>query len=150
MNDENNFDAGDDRIDKVSLYMETLKARMAPEQYDVLAQAVHETAHLIAEGGEGIFGAGDDRSTFTPEVQREYTAVLAILLTGRMDHRVVEMPGPDGSPGFAVVEASAADDPAKLEEIRENLHRWVAERKAVDTELDGIARASGLEEPNSD
>lgn len=31
-----------------------------------------------------------------------------------MDHRVVEMPGPDGSPGFAIVEAGAPDDPAKL------------------------------------
>ncbi|WP_346172762.1 hypothetical protein [Streptomyces cuspidosporus] len=146
MNDENDFGAGDDRIDKVSLYMETLKARMDPEQYDVLARAVHETAHLIAEGREGVFGSDDDRSTFTPEVQREFATVLAILLTGRMDHRVVEIPGPDGSPGFAIVEASAAEDPAELQEIRENLHRWVTERQAVDTELDGIARASGLEE----
>ncbi|PWI05889.1 hypothetical protein DIZ27_36850 [Streptomyces sp. NWU339] len=142
MNDANDFDPGHCRIDSVSLYMETLKARMAPEQYDVLAQAVHETAHLIAEGHQA--GPVGDLSAFTPEVQREYATVLAILLTGRMDHRLVEMPGPDGSPGFAIVEASTADAPVRLQEIREHHHHWATERQAVDNELDGIARASGL------
>ncbi|WP_432108892.1 hypothetical protein [Streptomyces sp. AA1529] len=41
-----------------------------------------------------------------------------------------------------MVEASAAEDPGKLREIREGLHRWAAERAAIDAELDGIARAS--------
>ncbi|MHC3456105.1 hypothetical protein [Streptomyces prasinus] len=142
MNDANDSCSENRRIDHVSLYMETLKARMAPEQYDVLAQVVHETAHLIAEGHQA--GPVGGLSAFTPEVQREYATVLAILLTGRMDHRLVEMPGPDGSPGFAIVEASATDAPVRLQEIRKDLHRWAAKRQAVDNELDGIARASGL------
>ncbi|MFD5474448.1 hypothetical protein [Streptomyces sp. NPDC127105] len=142
MNDANDSGSENCRIDNVSLYMETLKARMDPDQYDVLAKAVHETAHLIAEGHQA--GPVGDLSEFTPEVQREYATVLAILLTGRMDHRLVEMPGPDGSPGFAIVEASAADDPVRLQEVRENHHRWATERQAVNNELDGIARASGL------
>lgn len=96
--------------------------------------------------GSGGFHDGEARTAacFTPEVQREYATVLAILLTGRMDHQLVEMPGPDGRPGFAVVGASAANDPARLQEIRESLHCWAGERQAVDEELDGIARASGL------
>ncbi|MEH0549160.1 hypothetical protein QA802_40760 [Streptomyces sp. B21-105] len=125
MNDANDSGSDDGRIDNVSLYMETLKARMDPEQYDVLAKAVHETAHLIAEGHQA--GPVGDASQFTDDVQREYATVLAILLTGRMDHRLVEMPGPDGSPGFAIVEASAADDPAKLQELREKHRHFVTE-----------------------
>jgi hypothetical protein len=142
MNDANDSGSDDRRIDNVSLYMEALKARMNPEHYDVLAKAVHETAHLIAEGHQA--GPVDDASQFTDEVQREYATVLAILLTGRMDHRLVEMPGPDGSPGFAIVEASTADDPAKLQELREKHRRFVTEQQALYNELDGIARASGL------
>jgi hypothetical protein len=141
MNDANDSGPADSGIDNVSLYMETLKARMDPEQYDVLAKAVHETAHLIAEGHQA--GPVGDASQFTEEVQREYATVLAILLTGRMDHRLVEMPGPVGSPGFAIVEASAAD-PAKLQELRENHRRFVTEQQALYNELNGIARASGL------
>ncbi|GHA73107.1 hypothetical protein GCM10010345_89910 [Streptomyces canarius] len=141
-NDANDSRPDDSRIDNVSLHMEALKARMYPAQYDVLAKAVHETAHLIAEGHQA--GPVGDASQFTDEVQREYATVLAILLTGRMDHRLVEMPGPDGSPGFAIVEASAADDPAKLQELREDHRRFVSEQQALYNELDGIARASGL------
>lgn len=80
------------RIDQVSLHMETLEARMDFEQDDVPAEAVQETAHLTAEGHQA--GSVSDASQFTDEVQREYATVLAILLTGRMDHRLVEMPGP--------------------------------------------------------
>ncbi|MET7458430.1 hypothetical protein ABZT03_42765 [Streptomyces sp. NPDC005574] len=43
--------------------METLKARMDPEQHDVLAKAVHETAHQIAEGHQA--GPVGDASQFT-------------------------------------------------------------------------------------
>ncbi|MGP3975912.1 hypothetical protein ACTWQF_18280 [Streptomyces sp. 8N114] len=42
--------------------------------------------------------------------------------------------------------ASAADDPAKLREIQEGLHRWATEREAIGAELDGIARASEPDE----
>jgi hypothetical protein len=42
------------------------------------------------------------------------------------------------------VEASTADDPAKLQELREKHRRYVTEQQALYNELDGIARASGL------
>ncbi|MET9438074.1 hypothetical protein [Streptomyces sp. NPDC006551] len=38
MNDANDSGSDDRRIDNVSLCMEALKARMDPEQYDVLAR----------------------------------------------------------------------------------------------------------------
>jgi hypothetical protein len=56
---------------------------MSSEQYELLAMAVHETAHLMAEGHQA--GPGAAFSEFSAEVQREYATVLAILLTGRMD-----------------------------------------------------------------
>ncbi|MGP3992122.1 hypothetical protein [Streptomyces sp. 3N207] len=146
MSDESEVDAGLDPVEAVSLYMETLKARMDPEQYERLARLVHESAHLPAEGREGIFGDGDEQTELTPEMQRELATVLAMMITGGADHRVVEMPGPDGSTGFAIVAASAADDPDKLRAIREGLHRSAAEREAIDAELDGIAHASEPDE----
>jgi len=136
-------DAGLDRAEAVSLYMEALKARMDPEQYECLARLVHETAHLLAEGREGLFGDEDEQADLTPEMQREVATVLAMMITGGADHRVVEMPGPDDGTGFAIVAASAADDPEKLRVIREDLLRWAAEREAIDAELEGIAQASG-------
>ncbi|MFI8850170.1 hypothetical protein ACIGW3_08225 [Streptomyces sp. NPDC053499] len=115
---------------------------MGPEQYERLARLVHESAHLPAPGREGIFGDGGEQTELTPKMQRELATILAMMITGGTDHRAVEIPGPDGSTGFAIVEASAAEEPEKLLEIREGLHRWAAERAAIDAELDGIARAS--------
>ncbi|MDG9687797.1 hypothetical protein QC334_34580 [Streptomyces sp. DH18] len=35
-----------------------------------------------------------------------------------------------------------ADDPAKVQEVRDFIDQWSTEREAMDIELDGIARAS--------
>ncbi|MGP3974452.1 hypothetical protein ACTWQF_10695 [Streptomyces sp. 8N114] len=102
MNDESEDDGGLDRVEAVSLYMEALKARMDPEQYERLARLVHESAHLLAEGREGIFGDEDEQAELTPEMQRELATILAMMITGGADHRVVEMSDPDGSTGFAM------------------------------------------------
>ncbi|MET7715471.1 hypothetical protein [Streptomyces sp. NPDC005407] len=50
-----------------------------------------------------------------------------------------------GSRGYAVVTADVAGDPAQLAELRDKLHRQIAEHRAIDDELDGIARTSGLD-----
>lgn len=131
---------------KTALYMETLQARMDPDQYRALAQALHEAFHLLAEGREGTIGSEDD-SPFTPEMNREFTTVLTILLTGKMDQQVVEVPGSDGHSGFLLMDPEEADDPAKVQEARDLIDQWAAQREAVDIELDGIARAST---PNTD
>ncbi|MET8538908.1 hypothetical protein ABZV67_46655 [Streptomyces sp. NPDC005065] len=133
-----------DRIAKVALYLESVKARMPPEQFETLRQAVHEMAHLIADGHEGFLEAGD-RKDFTDDVQKELLTVMAIVTTGRMDHQVVDMPGPDGSPGYAVVTPELANAPKRLAELRDKIHHHTTEREAIDTELDGIARASGID-----
>lgn len=148
MNDDNHADeTPQDRIAKVALYLESVKARMPAEEFETLQQAVHEMAHLLADGREGILDAGD-RENFTDDVQKEFLTVTAIVMTGRMDHQVVDMPSPDGSPGYAIVTQELANDPEELAKLREKLHHNATERETINTELDGIARASGIDTDN--
>ncbi|MET8412920.1 hypothetical protein ABZV34_33430 [Streptomyces sp. NPDC005195] len=122
--------------------METLQARMDPDQYKALAQTLHETIHLLMQGREGIIGSEGD-TPFTPELNREFATVLNILLTGKMDQQIVDVPASDGrSTGLVFMDPEEADDPDKVQEVRDFLDKWSAERQAVDNELDGIARAS--------
>ncbi|MFI0940604.1 hypothetical protein [Streptomyces sp. NPDC021020] len=48
--------------------------------------------------------------------------IAAIVGSGRPDFEVVEMPGPDGGNGWAVVGPAVADDPVRLAELSERLH----------------------------
>ncbi|WP_244257946.1 hypothetical protein [Streptomyces sp. Tu 2975] len=143
MNDDED-ETPQERMAKVELYMESVKARMAPEDFETLHEAVNEMSRLITEGHEGVLEAGD-RENFAGEVQREFLAVMAIATTGRMDHHVIDMPGPDGSPGYAVVTPEVANDPAALAEVRQQIHQWTTEQREINSELDGIARASGID-----
>ncbi|MFD5065642.1 hypothetical protein [Streptomyces sp. NPDC058394] len=145
MNDNDHADeTPQERIAKVALYLESVKARMPAEEFETLRQAVHEMVHLIADGREGFLETGD-RENFTDTIQKEFLTVMAIVMTGRMDHQVVDIPGPDGSPGYAVVTPELANDPDELAKLRETFHDWATERETIDTELDGITRASGID-----
>lgn len=124
----------------LALYLETLRARLPEEQFGILADAVREAAALLAGGREGIVDAGEK---LHPDLHQEFTTVLTILATGRMDHHKVEVTADDGSRLSAMVDPDAAADPARLEEIRGFLQRWHLEKRAVEEQLDGIARASG-------
>ncbi|MFI0756757.1 hypothetical protein ACH4PX_05155 [Streptomyces anulatus] len=114
----------------------------ATGQYRALAHALHEAFHLLAQGREGTIGSEDDSAEFTPEMHREFATVLTMLLTGKMDQQVVEVPGSDGHSGFVLMDPEEADDPAKVQEVRDFIDQWSTEREAMDIELDGIARAS--------
>ncbi|MFF2385692.1 hypothetical protein [Streptomyces sp. NPDC058108] len=133
---------GDGRGAKAALYMETLQARMDPAQYEALSQAVHEAIQFLMQGREGIIGSEGD-APFTPELNRELATVVNILLTGKMDQQIVDVPASDGrSTGLIFMDPDEADDPAKVQEVRDFLDKWSAEREAVNLELDGIERAS--------
>ncbi|MEU1535929.1 hypothetical protein [Streptomyces fagopyri] len=127
---------------KAALYMETLQARMDPDQYEALAHALQEAIEFLMQGREGIIGS-EDGTPFTPELNREFATVLNILLTGKMDQQLVDVPSSDGrSTGLIFMDPEEADDLTKVQEVRDFLDKWSAEREAVDIELDGIARAS--------
>src|SRR6478735_7468444 len=69
---------------KATLYIETLRARMDPAQYESLAHRLRKAFHLLAQGRDGTITSDDDL-VFTPEMNREFTVALNILLTGKMD-----------------------------------------------------------------
>ncbi|MET9587516.1 hypothetical protein OG963_42870 [Streptomyces sp. NBC_01707] len=70
MNDDNHADeTPQDRIAKVALYLESVRARMPPEQFETLHEAVHEMIQLLADGHDGFLEAGD-RNDFTDEVRK--------------------------------------------------------------------------------
>ncbi|MEV5242575.1 hypothetical protein AB0K89_26235 [Streptomyces cinnamoneus] len=123
----------------LALYLETLRARLPEEQFGILAGAVREAAALLAGGREGIVDASEE---LHPDLHQEFTTVLTILATGRLDHHRVEVTADDGSRLSAMVDPDAAEDPARLEEIRGFLQRWHLKKRAVEEQLDGIARAS--------
>ncbi|MER6442949.1 hypothetical protein ABT275_42625 [Streptomyces sp. NPDC001185] len=148
MNDEDAVPGeGDGRAAKAALYMETLQARMDPDQYQALAHAVNEVIQFLVQGREGTIGSEGD-APFTPELNREFATVVNILLTGKMDQQIVDVPSSDGrSTGLIFMDPEEAEDPAKVQEVRDFLDKWSAEREAVNLELDGIERASN---PNTD
>lgn len=108
-------------VSLATMYLQTLELRMEPEQFRALSDALH--GFWSAIDGEGRTSFDLDESVFTDEMHREFLVVMAILSTGHLNHRVVEMPGPDGTVGLAVVDADVADDPARLRDLREKLRR---------------------------
>lgn len=144
MNDANDADAINDRVAMVHLYMEALKARMEPEQYEALAQAVHETAHFMLGARQDPISDEPTPDALSSDVQREHLVIVMMIMTGRTDLRMIEVPGPDGNPSWIAVEPETANDPDQLRKLRENVTRWAEEQRSIQAELDGIARASGI------
>ncbi|MBM9509942.1 hypothetical protein [Actinacidiphila acididurans] len=116
------------RADLVKMYVESLRARMEPEHFDLLLQALHGFNEAMENGGEGSFDLDTDAEALPEEVTRELADVVTMVGTGSMDHRIVEMPGPNGEKGWAVVSAEVADDPDGLRQLQEKLHRTLKER----------------------
>lgn len=124
----------------VEVYLESLKARMAPEEYEALTSALHQFWHAMEDGRQATFDMSE--TGFSEGVRKELMLVMAIIGTGRTDHRVVDLPGPDGSSGWVVVSEAIADDPVKLAEIRDRLAVQWREQQETDEALEGIERAS--------
>ncbi|MFJ9662681.1 hypothetical protein ACIRPR_32570 [Streptomyces griseoflavus] len=62
-------------------------------------------------------------------MHREFATVVTMMLTGTMDQQVVELSGSDGHSGFVLMDPEEADDPAKVQEVRDFINRWTAERE---------------------
>ncbi|WP_103889047.1 hypothetical protein [Actinacidiphila yanglinensis] len=118
-----------DRPDAGSLsamYLETLRLRMEPEKFDVLADALKGFKKASEAGFDGT-GFDVNEELFTDDVRRELATVLTMAATGRTDDRVVEGVEGDPSMGCMVVTAEVADDPVKLAELRAQMLRMVEE-----------------------
>ncbi|MFD6917359.1 hypothetical protein ACWCYZ_46025 [Streptomyces virginiae] len=132
-----------DEFDVLGVYLETLRAQMSPQQFRALVRAVQTTCGLLSEGRSAPLTVPGD-GFLSSDLRREYLTVLAVMITGRMDHRLVEVPGPDGTSGWAVLEGGAAHDTAASSAVRDAVACRHNAQMSITAELDGIARASGL------
>ncbi|MGW7099687.1 hypothetical protein [Streptomyces sp. NPDC054838] len=99
-------------------YLEGLRARIGARGFEAVIRAADATCALLAGGHPALLAGPDGEADgFGSDLQREYLALLAVLITGRCDHRLVRLPGVDGLPGWAVVEAYVADDGAALDAL---------------------------------
>lgn len=128
-------DHGDsDGVDVLGLYLEMARARLTPARFEAVVRAAQATCGLLAQGHEALVAAPEEEG-FTVELQREYLGLLAVMITGSLDHRVVEVPGPAGGTGLAVVQPTAAvPKPAEGEDDSSGAR--------VDKQPDGILRDS--------
>ncbi|MFF3213062.1 hypothetical protein ACFYYB_20610 [Streptomyces sp. NPDC002886] len=136
--------SGDGReADVLGSHLEFLRARLGGERFEALVRAVQTTCTLLAEERQVLLG-GPQEDELTPDLRGEYLSLMAVMITGHLDHHVVEFRTFDGDKGWAVVENArtphrhpgeppAARDPAR--------HAW------IDGRLDGIARATDSPAP---
>ncbi|MFI6005962.1 hypothetical protein ACIA98_37195 [Streptomyces sp. NPDC051366] len=133
-------DPGDGQEDDVlGPYLEVLRARLNRERFEVLIRAVQTTCALLADGREAVLEVPGD-TDLAPDLQREYLSLMAVMITGHLDHRLVELAAPDGGKGWAVVDNTRPHQhlapSASLRPCDAAEQAWIAQ------ELDGIARAT--------
>ncbi|MEU7068153.1 hypothetical protein [Streptomyces sp. NPDC046161] len=75
--------------------------------------------------------AAPEEEGFTVDLQHEYLGLLAVMITGRLDYRVIEVPGPCGGTTVAVVQP--VPHGPSIEHEGDCAGHW------LDDQLDGIA-----------
>lgn len=126
--------------DVLGSYLEVLRARLTGERFEVLIRAVQTTCALLADGREAVLEVPGD-ADLVPDLHCEYLSLMAVMITGHLDHRLVELAAPDGGKGWAVVDNTRpGEEPAPaaapLSPCEEAEREWIAK------ELDGIVRAT--------
>ncbi|MEV6572475.1 hypothetical protein [Streptomyces sp. NPDC051577] len=124
-------ETGDDHeADVLGSYLEVLRARLDGERFESLITAVRITCALLEDDHRTAWDVPAERH-LPADLQREYLSLMAVMITGHLDHRLVEFAAPDGSKGWAVVDNTHPD----------------AGRAPIDAELDGIVRATEFPTP---
>ncbi|MEU3904505.1 hypothetical protein [Streptomyces goshikiensis] len=104
MTDHHPAGSGDGQdVDVLGPYLEVLRARLTGERFEVLIRAVQTTCALLAEDQEAVLKV-PAATELAPDLQREYLSLMAVMITGHLDHRLVEIAAPDGGKGWAVVD----------------------------------------------
>ncbi|MFB7462445.1 hypothetical protein ACFCZ1_02865 [Streptomyces sp. NPDC056224] len=128
--------------DVLGAYLEVLRARLNGERFEALIRAVQITCALLGDGHQPVLEVpGED--DLAPDLQREYLSLMAVMITGHLDHRLVELSAPDGARGWAVVEnpPAVAENPRAVVENPRSREAREAERIWIEQELEGIIRA---------
>ncbi|MFI0941378.1 hypothetical protein [Streptomyces sp. NPDC021020] len=139
------------------LYVEALRARMPQAQFDLLMEVIR----LWAEHGGGAarlhFTTEEERDLFTPEVQQEMLNLMGLLGAmqpgheDRADHVVAQLGDGEHVKGaMSLVPPEVAADPERLRAMRDRIDAQQRRRKLDEEEVDGIARASGMQPSDED
>ncbi|MFG2709928.1 hypothetical protein ACGFX2_05110 [Streptomyces goshikiensis] len=102
--------------DVLGPYLEVLRARLSGERFELLIRAVQTTCALLAHDQEAVLKV-PAATELAPDLQREYLSLMAVMITGHLDHRLVEIAAPDGGKGWAVVD-NTRPHPARPAEVR--------------------------------
>ncbi|MBT2390647.1 hypothetical protein J7E87_14745 [Streptomyces sp. ISL-1] len=130
--------------------METLRAWMPQQQFDLLVEVVRE--YVKTGGGRFRLDLGPgEKELFTEELQQELLNLLGLLGAmepgheDRADHVVARLGDGEHAKGaMSLVPPDAADDPDKLRAVRDKLDAQQHQRKQDEQTVEGIARASGM------
>ncbi|GGS82013.1 MULTISPECIES: hypothetical protein [Streptomyces] len=93
--------------DVLGSYLVDLRARLGGARFEALIRTVQATCALLADSPRPVLEVPGG-SGLPPDLRREYVALLAVMITGRADHRLVRLDAADGDAGWAVVDATAA------------------------------------------
>ncbi|RST09019.1 hypothetical protein EF910_02070 [Streptomyces sp. WAC07149] len=96
-----------------------------------MVRAADATCALLADGLPTVL-AGPPGEAFGSALQREYLALLAVLITGRTDHHVVRLPDPDGTCGWAILKDQAPKDPDALRQLHTDITRRASDHAALE------------------
>ncbi|WP_073780035.1 hypothetical protein [Streptomyces sp. MJM1172] len=117
MTDHHPAGSGDGQdVDVLGTYLEVLRARLTGERFEVLIRAVQTTCALLADDQEAVLKV-PAATELAPDLQREYLSLMAVMITGHLDHRLVEIAAPDGGRGWAVVD-NTRPYPARPADVR--------------------------------
>ncbi|MFJ7263529.1 hypothetical protein ACIQV2_25575 [Streptomyces globosus] len=99
--------------DVLGSYLQDLQGRLGGARFEALIRAVQATCSLLDAGPRPLLEVPAG-SGLPPDLRREYVALLAVMITGRADHRLVELGTPDGEKGWAALDAAAAHPGGRL------------------------------------
>ncbi|MCX4776112.1 hypothetical protein [Streptomyces sp. NBC_01264] len=134
---------GGQEADVLGSHLEFLRARLGGERFETLVRAVQSACTLLA-GEQQVLLGGPQEGELAPDLRGEYLSLMAVMITGHLDHHVVEFRTLDGGKGWAVVENARSRNrhpgalPAAHDAAR---HTW------IDGRLDGITRATDSPAP---
>jgi hypothetical protein len=127
----------------VDLYLDLLRARMAPADYALLLRMVEPVLEAMEAQRAGTIELsleGPEGASVSQEIRDEASLVVAVAVTGRLDNQIVEIETEETGPIRVVTDSGTAADPARCREIAD----FIGERHRQDEELRGIAEVSGL------
>jgi hypothetical protein len=139
---EEESDGGLERAELLRMYLDVLRLRLSEDEFRVLGLLIKGVFDFMASGrSQGETEISDEDEPFaTDAVRGELMTLMGILTTGKLDKQLVDF----GDGIRALVDAEAAADPARLEELHELLRRDRERRHEEDEVLRGIAEASGM------